>query len=78
MEDSTNKVSRGIGWLLFIAGLMVVGGFFLYEFIVDGAIPAWLKLAIAAIYGGLFVLLLSVLRQRMMESKTDKYKDVEI
>jgi hypothetical protein len=33
---------------------------------------------VAAIYGGLAALLISVLRQRLIERKTDKYKDVEI
>jgi hypothetical protein len=37
-----------------------------------------MKLIVIAIYGGLATLLYSVLRQRLIERKTDKYKDVEI
>jgi hypothetical protein len=33
---------------------------------------------VSAIYLGLGALLVSVLRQRIIERKTDKYKDVEI
>jgi predicted anti-sigma-YlaC factor YlaD len=55
MNDSTVEITRGIGWLVFLTGLLIV-----------------------AIYGGLALLLFSVLRQRLIERKTDKYKDVEI
>ena len=37
-----------------------------------------MKLLIGGFYLGLAALFVSVLRQRLIESKTDKYKDVEI
>jgi hypothetical protein len=46
--------------------------------LVDATIPVWQKLAIGGVYAGGSLLLLSVLRQRVLESKTDKYNDVEI
>jgi hypothetical protein len=61
-----------------IAGLLVVAGIGLFGFIVASDISIGIKLIIAAIYGGLAMLLYSVLRQRLIERKTDKYKDVEI
>jgi predicted anti-sigma-YlaC factor YlaD len=78
MNESTVQATRGIGWLLFIAGILAIAGVGLYEFIVEPGMPIWLKLILVAIYGGLAVLLFSVLRQRLIERKTDKYKDVEI
>jgi predicted anti-sigma-YlaC factor YlaD len=78
MNDSTVQTSRGIGWLLFIAGVLAIAGVGLYGFIVEDSMPVWAKLIMTAIYGGLAVLLFSVLRQRLIERKTDKYKDVEI
>ena len=78
MNDMTVQTSRGIGWLLFIAGILAVTGVGLYQFIVEPGMPTWMKLILVAIYGGLVVLLFSVLRQRLIERKTDKYKDVEI
>ena len=78
MNDPTVQTTRSIGWLLFIAGLLVVAGIGLFEFIVASDISIGMKLIIAAIYGGLAMLLYSVLRQRLIERKTDKYKDVEI
>jgi len=78
MDDTTVQVSRGIGWLLFIGGIMIAAGIAIYEFIIDSSIEPWVKFLFAAIYGGLALLFLSVLRQRLIERKTDKYKDVEI
>ncbi len=78
MNDLTVQTSRSVGWLLFIAGILIITGIGLYVFIVDASISIGLKLVMAAIYGGLAVLLFSVLRQRLIERKTDKYKDVEI
>ena len=78
MDDSTVKTSRNIGWLMFIAGLLAVVGIGVFVFLFDDSISVAVKLIMVAIYGGLATLLFSVLRQRLIESKTDKYKDVEI
>ena len=78
MDDPGSKVFRGIGWLLLIGGLMAIGGIVLLGFITDPTLELHMKLIIGAIYGGLAVLFISVLRQRLIERKTDKYKDVEI
>ena len=78
MNDPTVQTTRGIGWLLFIAGLLVIAGIGLVGFILSDEIPVGVKLTLVAVYGGLATLLYSVLRQRLIERKTDKYKDVEI
>ena len=78
MNDPTVKNSRGVGWILIIVGILAISGVVVYEFIVDPGLSIWMKLIITAIYGGLAVLLFSVLRQRLIERKSDKYKDVEI
>ena len=78
MNDGATQVTRGIGWLLFLAGVLAIGGVGLYEFVIDSSVPLHIKLISGLIWSGLGVLLLSVLRQRLIERKTDKYKDVEI
>ncbi len=78
MNDPTVQLSRGIGWLLFIVGLLVIAGIGLVGFLFNDEISVGIKLLMFAIYGGLATLLFSVLRQRLIERKTDKYKDVEI
>ena len=78
MDDSSVQVTRGIGWLIFIIGLLAVAGVGLVGFIFTNDLSIGMKLIFVAIYGGLALLLISVLRQRLIERKTDKYKDVEI
>lgn len=78
MDDSTVKTTRSIGWLMFIAGLLVIAGIGVFGFLFSDEISVGMKLLLIAIYGGLATLLFSVLRQRLIERKTDKYKDVEI
>ena len=72
------RTTRGIGWILLIGGLLAIGGIGIYQFIMDNSIELHMKIIVSAIYGGGALLFISVLRQRLIERKTDKYKDVEI
>ena len=79
MDDTTVKMTRGIGWLLLIAGVLLAAGIGVYEFVMDAAsMSLTAKLLIGGIYGGLLLIFISVVRQRLIERKTDRYKDVEI
>jgi hypothetical protein len=78
MDDTGVKASRGIGWFLFIGALLVITGLGIYEFIIDSSVETIWKVLTSALYLGLAALFVSVLRQRLIERKTDRYKDVEI
>jgi hypothetical protein len=78
MDDTTVQVSRGFGWILFVGALLILAGIGIYEFVIDSSIELTMKLLISAVYLGLGALFVSVLRQRLIERKSDKYKDVEI
>lgn len=78
MDDGGVQLSRGIGWILVIAAALILGGMAVVHFIADPGIDGGMKLLIGGFYLGLAALFVSVLRQRLIESKTDKYKDVEI
>jgi hypothetical protein len=78
MNDTTVKTSRGIGWLLLIGGVLACLGIGVFAFLFGSSATLVEKLIVSAIYGGLALLFYSVLRQRLIERKTDKYKDVEI
>lgn len=78
MDDTTVRVSRGIGWLLLIGAALAVAGIAVFTIITDPTIGTYERLLITAVYGGMAALFISVLRQRLIERKTDKYKDVEI
>ena len=78
MEDQGVQTSQSIGWVLFMTGILIAIGAGIIAFLAADDMPLWTKFMFFAIYGGLAVLLYSVLRQRLIERKTDKYKDVEI
>ncbi len=78
MGDITVRTSRAIGWLLLVGGILAAVGFGIYDFVFNSSASLFEKFIVGAIYLGLAGLFLSVLRQRLIERKTDKYKDVEI
>ncbi len=77
MADTTVGITRGLGWLLLVGGVLVLGGVAIYALVIDEGAPLYIKLGVGALYGGLALLLLSVLRQQLIARKTDKYKDVQ-
>jgi anti-sigma factor RsiW len=79
MDDKAVKTTRGAGWLLLVGGALLGGAFLGYELFSSASrLSLFEKVVFGGIYGGLLLLFLSVLRQRLIERKTDKYKDVEI
>ena len=78
MNDLTVRTSRGLGWLLYLLGVIVVVGYGAYSFAIDDQVSALEKTGVTGIVVGGILLLISVARQRMIARQTDKYKDVEI
>ena len=78
MNDSGVKITSMIGWILFVGGVLIALGVFVLTLLFDPSIGWLTKLVMVAVYGGLATLLASVLRQRLIERKTDKYKNVRI
>ena len=78
MNDNVVRTTSSIGWLLLISGVVIAAGFAIFEWIYTPDMPLMVKLIVGAIYLGLAFLLISVLRQRLIERRTDKYKNVEI
>lgn len=77
MDENIVTSTYHVGWLMLLGGALIIGGYLLFDFITTGP---WgiAKVGITLLYGGLAVLFISVLRQRLIEHKTDKYNDVEI
>lgn len=78
MDNAFERTANGIGWVLVVGAVFVLVGYAGYEFLLADVEPPMVKWAVGALYLGLAVLLLSVLRQRLKARKMDRYKDVEI
>ena len=78
MKEPTVEITRGLGWILLIAGILGISGIAVYEFVIDTSMATHIKVITGLVWLGMGALLVSVLRQRLIERKSDKYKDVEI
>jgi anti-sigma factor RsiW len=74
--DQVNAhVTRPVGWLLVIAGVVLWMTYGAYVFATSSVNP-WEKWAAAAIAIGILMLLASVIWERVREWETDPYKDI--
>ena len=71
------KTTRGLGWLLWIGGAVVLVAYGMYEFIRDPSVHALERVGVLALILGAVLLFLTVLFERLSTLNTDKYKDVE-
>jgi predicted anti-sigma-YlaC factor YlaD len=75
-----NRMERGAGWILFsmaAIALLLYGGFELIETIIkDPAVGVLMKVGLLALLGGLAILFVSVLRERVYFWSKDRYRDV--
>ncbi len=78
MNDLTSKSLQGIAWFALSAGLAMIIAFAVYAFWVDTGMPWYHKLAMSLIWGGGIGLFISVLRQRLIAWKSDKYRKVKL
>jgi hypothetical protein len=76
-----NRMERGISWLLISIGTIIILGFALWkllnELIADELMNPLLKGGIFIILIGVLILLVSILREKIMVRKVDKYREVE-
>jgi predicted anti-sigma-YlaC factor YlaD len=80
-ESVYNRVERGIGWMLLSIGAMILLFFAGYE-IVKGVIqgptvPLIVKAGILLGMGGVVVLLVSLVRERLFVNKRERYKEIK-
>ena len=77
-----NRLERGIGWILLSIGAILVLAFaawhFIQGFLLDAAIPFYVKAGVCALILGLIVLLVSIIRERLFSRKHDRYDEVQI
>ena len=81
MEQVREKLSvqapRKVGWSFFLAGVVGWVVYAIYLFVTNPRCRPVEKLVIAAVYIGLFLLFVSVVRQRWLELPHDRYRGVK-
>ncbi len=77
-NDALIENSRLLGFVLLCLSGVLFLGYGVYQFFTGDSTDWFEKLIVGGLYAGLVVLLLSVLRQRLLERKKDRYNKVEI
>ena len=77
-QEPVAKSSRIFGFLLVVTSALVIVGFTLFKIFTNPEIELLEKVLVGALGGGGLLLLFSVLRQRMITSKNDKYNRVKL
>jgi hypothetical protein len=76
-----NRIERGISWILISLGAIIILFFSLWNFVnellVDQKLNPVFKIGIIILLLGAIVLLISVVREKLMVKKVDKYREVE-
>ncbi|MBN2379224.1 hypothetical protein JXM67_05425 [candidate division WOR-3 bacterium] len=78
-----NRLERGLGWILLSLGAILLLGFgafmLIKEFIASPTVSLILKIGVCTILGGIIVLLVSVIKERLLVRRYDKYsKEVKL
>lgn len=76
-----NRLERGIAWILFSLGLAILltyGAFHAVEaFLADTSMVGIVKLAVVMLVGGLMLLVISVVREKIFLYSKDPYKEIQ-
>jgi predicted anti-sigma-YlaC factor YlaD len=71
------RIERGAGWGLFMVGAVIWVGYGVYLFVTDPTIGSLTKFFIALPLVGIVMLLISVIRERVVVGRTERYKEIE-
>ena len=76
-----NKIERGLSWIFISIGAIIILSFAAWNamanLINDSEMSTFLKTGIFIFIIGMVVLLVSILREKLMVKKIDKYREVE-
>lgn len=77
-QEPVAKKSRILGFFLISLSALVIVGFTLFKIFSNPEIDLLEKILVGALGSGSLLLLISVLRQRMITTKSDKYNRVKL
>ncbi|KAA3616986.1 MAG: hypothetical protein D8M58_04690 [Calditrichaeota bacterium] len=76
-----NRIERGLAWLLFTSGAVILFGYgafkFVESFIPDPNIPLIIKVGIFLLFSGFLALGFSIIREKLFLHKSDPYKELK-
>ena len=70
------RVGRGLGWIILVVWIAVTGIYGSYQYASSPDEPLFQKILVFGILLGLALVFLSILSQRIRESRTDRYRGV--
>ena len=70
------RLERKTGWLLMIAGAALIVLYALWKGVTDFGEITFMKVVTVIVAAGFVILLISVIRERLHQHKTDRYKDI--
>jgi hypothetical protein len=75
------RLERGIAWVFISLGVIVTLSWGVWEAVqeisADADVPTLVKIAIAALFVGILILAVSVVREKLFVRRSDPYKDIE-
>lgn len=76
-----NRIERGMSWIFVSIGLIILLGYGSYEVMQDFYLnpeePMIIKTGVGLLTAGMIILFVSVLREKLMIRKVDKYRSIE-
>ena len=76
-----NKIERGLSWIFISIGAIIILSFVAWNamtrLINDSQMSLFLKFGVIIFIIGMVILLVSILREKLMIKKVDKYREVE-
>ena len=74
------KLERGVGWILFSVGAVILLLFGLYvglrDLYIDPNVSLWVKIGVTGVGAGLIILLVSFVRERLFAYRRERYREV--
>ncbi len=75
-----NRIERGIAWILISIGFIIILGYaaidFLREVVFNPRMGFWERTGIIALVLGSIILFVSIIREKLMTRKVDKYREI--
>ena len=77
VTEVRGRIQRGVGWVFTGGGLVILLAYGIFEYFREPGIVFIEKFAVAAVIIGVIVLFTRVLYDRLVDLRTDRYKEVE-